>query len=603
MAAGHTTTSRESMTVPRTGPQLAVDTCARRLRAIEGLAPGGPADLRITWHGPAGMPADRPGSEVCIQALTGLMAVNGRDQGGPRRLGLEVASVAAGLVAAQGVIAAAIAERRGHPVPVVHTSVLQAGLLLLSNYFVVATELGDALPGPALPAPGPPFRSADGRWFEIETLDAEPWKEFWTRLGAGDVDLGRAWTVFRWRYERASCTFPFGLHEATARFPLAHLAHVAAESGVSLAPLRDYADVLAEPGLGAAQPTVRSWSGGDGQPRPDAGRGQPDGATGRLPLAGIRVVEATSRIQGPFAGMLLRMLGAEVVRIQPPEGDYGRAALCLHREKEAVRLDLGRPSARAELVELVADADVFLHNWRPGKAAEWGLDFDDLAPRHRRLVYATTSGWGDRPEARHLVGTDFLVQAYAGMGQGLNPEDEPAFPSRVVLCDLVGGVVGAEGVLTGLYRREGTGSACEVRSSLLAGAMSLQAHVLRDMAGGKEEGRRRGRPVWSVLDRPVAAHDALLMVTADDDERFRRLCELCEVDPAGASRATTEQRVAARLATGKAVWWQDVLTQAGVPAAVVGEDLAEVAADPRLSHLFEPVGTGGVAPRAPWSFR
>src|SRR5439155_19481455 len=161
------------MSLSRTDPQLAIDTCARRLGfLLDGLGPRHQADRRISWHGPARFSPDRPGSEACIQAICGLMEVNGRDRGVPRRLGLEVASVAAGLLAAQGTMAADIAGLRGQPVPVMHTSVLQAGLLLLSHYFVVATGLGDAVPGPPLPAPGPPFRSADGRSFEIETLDA-----------------------------------------------------------------------------------------------------------------------------------------------------------------------------------------------------------------------------------------------------------------------------------------------------------------------------------------------------------------------------------------------------------------------------------------------
>ena len=588
----------------RTGPQRAVDTCTRRLQGIDGLADGGPADLAVTWHGPARFDPGRPGSEASVQALCGIMEVNGRDEGTPRRLGLEVASVAAGLLAAQGGLAAAVAGLRGQPVPVVHTSVLQAGLLLLSHYFVVATGLGDAVPGPPLPDPGPPFRSADGHWFEIEMLDAELWKDFWTRLGvAADPDLGRAWTLFRWRYERAACTMPPGLHQAASRRSLAELRRVAAEAEVSLTPLRGYADVLAEPGLGAlaGYPTVRSQVGEERDEDPGAtprlaGDGQ------QLPLAGIRVVEATSRIQGPFAGMLLRMLGADVVRVQPPEGDYGRAALCLHRGKEAVRLNLATPAGRAELAELIGGADVFLHNWRPGKAAQWGLEFDDLALRHPGLVYANTSGWGDRPLSSHLVGTDFLVQAWAGMGDGLNPEGEPAFPSRVILCDLFGALVGAEGILNGLYRRERTGYASEVRSSLLAGAMALQAHVLDDIAQGKEEGRRQGRPLWGILDRPVATADGMVAMSVDDDEGFRRLCRLCHLDPAGASRAATEAQLATRLLDGTAAEWEQLLLDAGVPSAVVCESLATVPADPRLAHLFEPVGIGGLAPRSPWSF-
>lgn len=586
------------------GPQPAKEACERRLRPLAASGPLPGVDCEISWHGPAALDGDRPGSEACIQALCGLMQVNGRDAGAPRRLGLEVASVAAGILAAHGVIAAEIAKCRGRPVLMVRTSVLQAGLVLLSHYFVVATGLGDAVPGPPLPAPGPPFCSADGHWFEIETLDAEPWQVFWTSLGAGDADLGRGWTIFRWRYERATCSLPRGLHEAASRFPLARLSEVAADAQVSLTPLRAYPDVLADPGTAVAHPPIRSLYGGSPLAH-GIRRGVPaelSPAAGGLPLSGIRVVEATSRIQGPFAGMLLRMLGAEVVRVQPPEGDYGRAALSLHRDKETVRLDLGSAAGRSHLVDLVADADVFLHNWRPGKATEWDLDFGHLAPRHPRLVYANTSGWGDRPEGRRLVGTDFLLQAFVGLGEGLNPEGEPAFPSRVILSDLFGALVGAEGVLAGLYRREQDGSGTEVRSSLLAGAMSLQAHVLDDMAQGKEKTRRRGRPLWGTLDRPVPTEEGRLMVSVEDDAAFERLCRVCDVSAAGGSRESTEEKLADRLGRGTAAGWEESLLAAGVPCAVVVEDLAAVPADPRFSALFEPVGIGGLAPRTPWSF-
>jgi crotonobetainyl-CoA:carnitine CoA-transferase CaiB-like acyl-CoA transferase len=200
-----------------------------------------------------------------------------------------------------------------------------------------------------------------------------------------------------------------------------------------------------------------------------------------------------------------------------------------------------------------------------------------------------------------LVGTDFLVQAFSGLGDGLSPEGEPSRPSRMVLCDLFGGLVAAEGILAALFRREEAGGAWEVRSSLLAGAMSLQAHVLDDLRRGKEVGRRCGRPVWGPLDRPLPTGRGSLVVSAEDDEAFGRLCGVVGLDPTAAARTATEAAVAARLLDGAASEWEERLTGVGVAAAVVCEDLPALPGDPRLAALFEPVATG-FAPRSPWQF-
>jgi hypothetical protein len=92
------------------------------------------------------------------------------------------------------------------------------------------------------------------------------------------------------------------------------------------------------------------------------------------------------------------------------------------------------------------------------------------------------------------------------------------------------------------------------------------------------------------------------MVSIDDDEGFTLLCRLCDVDPAEGPRAVVERRVCGRLGGGAAARWETVLAEAGLPVAVVCEDLASVPADPRLADLFEPVGMGGLAPRSPWTF-
>jgi crotonobetainyl-CoA:carnitine CoA-transferase CaiB-like acyl-CoA transferase len=614
------------MGIALSGVPLALKTCARRLAPSDaGFGAGADPDVQcdISWFGPAPVAAGRPGSEATIQALSGLMAVHGLDAGRPRRVGLEIASVAAGMLAAQGVMAALVGHRRGHAVEPVRTSVLQAAVLLMSHYVAAATAGGEPVPTAPGPEPGPPFRTADERWFEIEVFDAEGWKRFWLDLGAEGVDLGRAWTSFRGRYYRGDCSFPPGLHAVAGRHPLAEVEATAEVCGVSLCPVRDYAEVRLEPGWSAGHPILTAAPPGSGvrndamiapfrtpEPRGQGPSG-PSERESRGPLAGLRVVEATNRMQGPLAGLLLQMLGAEVVKVEPPGGDPGRLVppyagdtgsffTCFNRGKTSVELDLTRPAGRAGLLDLLEGADGFLHNWRPGKAAEWGLEAAEVTARHRRLVYTTASGWGDLPHNRRLIGTDFLVQAYAGAGYGVEPSALPPRPTRVLVTDFMGALVTCEGVLAGLLARERTGAGVTVETSLLQGAMALQAHVFEGMEAGQEEGRQAGRPVWGPLDTPVDTADGTLVVTADDDDRLRRLCEVCEVSAGAASRREVEVMAVERLRLGSAPAWDKLLTEAGVPSAVAGVDLSALAADPVLQGLYEPLGGAARAPRAPW---
>ncbi len=607
--------------VALSGPALALRTCARRLAPLgatcAGAAAGGLAveldgmglEVDLSWFGPAGVGA-RPGSEAVIQAMSGLMRVHGRDAGGPRRIGLEVASVTSGILAAQAALAGMIGRARGIPVGTLQTSVLEAGLLLVSHRVAAATTGSEWVPVPPGPAPGPPFRSADDHWFEIETLDASAWRAFWERLGAGGADLQWAWRLFRPRYFRGTCTLPPGLHEAARSHPLVGVAAASDACGVSLSRVRSYDEVLEAPGFSAGHPVARALPA---PPGAAAATFPAAAGAGALPLAGLRVVEATSRLQGPLAGRLLQLLGAHVVRVEPPGGDLSRSVppaagddgtffASFNRGKEPVELDLARPPARAELVDLIAGADVFLHNWRPGKAAEWGLEADDLANANPALVYVHGSGWGDLPGAPQMVGTDFLVQAYTGVAAGINAHGRPPLPSRALLTDYMGALMTCEAALSGLYLRARSGRGQRLGASLFAGAMALQAHVLEPLAGGREAGRRLGRPVWTVLDHPLATADGVLVVSLDRDDDLRRLCRACGVVTDGGSRTDVELRVAERLAGGVTADWEECIAAAGVACAAVCTDLAALPADPRLAGLFEPLGGTAWAPVAPWRF-
>lgn len=618
------------MNLSLTGPSLAVQTCARRLRAFGAAQPVvehaqdggqtlsarlGPADdealtATISWHGPAAALAARPAAtEMTVQARSGLMEVHGRDAGHPCRLGLEVASVASGVLASQAVLAALVGRARGRPAATIETSVLEAALVLTGHYIAAATCDAEQWSPPASgPDPGPPFQSADGRWFEIETLEPAAWKQFWSRLDAADADLGRAWTAFRARYFQGRCSLPTGLQQATARRSLRDLAEIAAECRVSLSAVRHPDEVVADPAPSDGHPRI--------EPRTDLLARLPaapaDTAAG-APLAGVEVVEATSRMQGPLAGLLLQMLGAHVLRVEPPGGDPIRLVApyadgegyffqTFNRGKDAVELDLTTRAGRAALLELAGGADVFLHNWRPGKAGEWGADAETLAARNPQLTYVRASGWGDLKAHRRVVGTDFLVQAYAGIGYGLHPDGEPPAPSRVLLTDCLGALVTCEGALGGLLARAATGRGCRVDASLLAGGMTLQSHVLEALAAGRENGRRNGRPVWRATDRPLATSDGFIAIDAADDDAFAALCRVAGVDPAAGSAQQSEAAIAGRIAAATSLTWERELGAAGVPCAAVCTDLSALARDPGLDSLFEPIGEACRAPAAPWRF-
>lgn len=618
------------MAVALNGPALAVQTCARRLSPLgitradgagdEQLTfdwPGLELDVDVSWFGPAAL-GPREGSEAVVQAISGLMAVHGRDTGSPRRLGLEVASVTAGVLAAQAVLAASIGRERGAEPAPVRTSVLEAALLLVSHRVAAASTGSEWVPVPPGPAPGPPFRSADGHWLELETMDASAWRAFWTRLGAGDADLQRAWRLFRPRYFRGTCTLPVGLHETIAAHSFAELAEAATACEVSLTRARSHPEVLQDPGFSAGHPDIQPLGGG-----PDSPGGSGGGVSGPLegdgsgPLAGVRVVEATSRLQGPLAGRLLQTLGAHVVRVEPPGGDLSRSVppmvgedgsffLSFNRGKEVVELDLARREHRSELADLIADADVFLHNWRPGKAAQWGLEGEDLAAVNPALVYVHGSGWGGLPGVSQLVGTDFLVQAYTGVGSAINPAGRPPLPSRALLADYMGALMTCEAALIGLALRSRAGAGQRVGASLFSGAMALQAHVLEALRTGQEAGqrpsRRDGRPVWTALDHPLATADGVLAVSVDGSGSLAQLCRACDLDPRAASREGLELLIAERIARAVTADCEERIVAAGLPCAAVCTDLARLPADPRLAGMFEPLGGTAWAPRAPWRF-
>ncbi|GAA0916066.1 CoA transferase [Nonomuraea longicatena] len=563
------------------GPPALVGLAARHLELLgchRAEATTGPGPGRITlgenlhaeiaWARAA--PAEDVGDEATAQAATGVMHVHGRRDGEPRGLAADYLSTACALLTVQGLLAATLARTLGADPAEVRTGVDLAGLLTVSQYLAAATA-DDAEAVPIAPG-GPPFTSSDGVLFEVETLDPAVWVAFWRGLGVPERVAGAAWRAFQFRYATACSPLPADLHARHATWPAVRRA--ARESGASVCRLTSLADRLSEPA------PETPWLLSPGKPADPA----PIRASEiSRPLAGFTVLEAGRRIQAPLTAHLLGLLGADVIRIEPPGGDPLRGMppacgglsarwLALNRGKRAVEIDIKTAAGRDELRDLAADAQVFVHNWAPGTAERLGLDDRDLAAVNPGLVYAYTSGWAGRL-ADVPLGTDFMVQTRTGTGEAVRPRGEPAAPSLMTLLDVLGGLLGAETVLAGLLLRERTGTGVRVDSSLLGAAEVLTAPALRRAAAGLDPRAPEG------FRRPSPTADGWVAL-ADDH---------AAAAPELPREASTAEAVA-------------LLRRHGLRATAVTTGLDALPADPRFAAALSRDAHGAVVVPAPWRF-
>ena len=508
--------------------------------------------------------------ESLVQASSGLMAVHGGEHGVPRRIALDVVSIATGTLAAQGVLAAQFARMRGTDTSCVSTSPLQGALSYLYHHLAIATCGGSFPFKPLMDGAGPPFPTADGAWVELEALSGDAWVAFWKAVAVDERIASRAWLPFVYRHLAGRCVLPGELHTATRRETLDSLVRVASARGVALCRVRAHDEVTKCP-----TPWTFAYLNRSAPVSPSRT------STVDAPLAGVRVVEVTSRLQGPLAGQLLRALGAEVLKIEPRGGDFGRcsppfagsrgaAYLAYNHGKTVVELDYKQPADRARLFELVANGDVFLHNWPRNRAEHLGLDFLSLAKANPRIVYAHAAGWSKgMPEPAPIAG-DQLVQAHSGCGDLLTFDGEPPAPSRLTFVDTMGGLLAVEGILAALCAREREPRAIGVDTSLFGGAMLLRESAV-------------GRPARESLDCPLRTADGYLVARATCD----------------AERETIKSL---RLTTRSASEWIGPLAEAGIAAAVVHMDLACVPEQWKHTRVVEEVDDACWVPAAPWSF-
>jgi crotonobetainyl-CoA:carnitine CoA-transferase CaiB-like acyl-CoA transferase len=351
------------------------------------------------------------------------------------------------------------------------------------------------------------------------------------------------------------------------------------------------------------------------------------------PLAGLRVLDVTTSIAGPYCAQILAALGADVVKVERPDtGDDARAwgppfwdgespmFLSANAGKRSLALSLREPRGREIVLRLVERADVFLQSLRPGiAAARLGLGADELRAVNPRLVYCTVGAYGRVGPQRDEPGYDALMQAAGGLISLTGEPGRRGVRTGVSVIDQGTGMWAATGILAALLERERTGEGAVVDVSLYETAVGyLGYHLAGYFADGTIPLGDGTRFPMVAPYEVMRARDGELMVAAGNDRLFGLLArelgleELLADDRFRTNATRVRHReellplLEARLASADVSEWHERLTRAGVPAAPVA-DVADVAASPQtaalgiLQPLDHPVVAGLRLPALPLS--
>lgn len=256
------------------------------------------------------------------------------------------------------------------------------------------------------------------------------------------------------------------------------------------------------------------------------------------PLAGIRVVEMSHMIMGPSCGMILGFLGAEVIKVEPPQGDktrqltgMGRPFFPLfNRGKKSVQLDTSTPEGRAALDRLLATADVFVDNFRDQSLARMGADPTDLRARFPRLILASHKGFLSGPyESRTAL--DEVVQMMTGLAYMTGPTGRPLRVGSSA-NDIMGGLFGALAVLAALIERDRTGQGRTIRIGLFENCLLLVAqHMVQYELEGRDPPPMPERDFsWPVYDIFTTADGKQIFVGAVTEGQWQSLCQYLGLD-------------------------------------------------------------------------
>ncbi len=329
------------------------------------------------------------------------------------------------------------------------------------------------------------------------------------------------------------------------------------------------------------------------------------GAAGRgSPLAGVRILDLSRILAGPYATMMLADLGAEVIKIEPPGGDDtrtwgppfggGEAAyfLAVNRGKKSVVLNLKTEAGKASLSRLIGESDALVENFRPGTLARLGFAPEDVQRRHPRLVWCSVSAYGQYGPLSSKPGYDAVMQGEAGWMGLTGPPEGPPTKLGASLADICAGMMASSGILAALFARERDGRGRRVDVALFDSVVATLCYQAQGYLLTGEEPVRSGNNHPSLTPyESFEAADGHVIVAVGNDALWKRFCAVAapELDRPEFERNPDRVRHRPELRglleevfrSREVAEWEQVLDEAGIPVGRV-RSVAEILNSPQL---------------------
>jgi formyl-CoA transferase len=327
--------------------------------------------------------------------------------------------------------------------------------------------------------------------------------------------------------------------------------------------------------------------------------------SGRAALEGIRVLDVTQVMAGPFCAMQLCDMGADVIKVEPPDGDSTRSMAgasgtdspafnAVNRGKRGIVLDLKTPAAQGAFRRLLARTDIVIENYRPGVMRKFGLDYASLAADHPALIYASISGYGQTGPDHGKGGFDLIAQGVSGLMSVTGEPGRPPVKVGVPLTDLGAALFALSAVLAALHYRSRTGQGQYIDTSLVEAGIALSVwESVQYFAEGTPPQPLGSAHRMLAPYQAIRCADGYVTLGAANDRLFQRLCDLLghsewAADPEYANdtlrvrnRAGLVERIEAITAGQARHYWLERFEAHGIPCGPIN-NYAEAFADPQI---------------------